>query len=147
MSARAASLVARGAEQQLDAAQLLAIERRAPERVLLAAAEQMPRDHDERACGRDGRELAAASLGDALVKGAQRAGGAGRLPARLDEQAADLGGALLADPPVLRLAARLADPRIQSEVGDQLPWRAKAPDVADRDQQRDRRDHADAGDR
>src|SRR3954451_13486495 len=58
MSARAASLVARGAEQQLDAAQLLAIERWAPERVLLAAAEQMPRDHDELACGRDGRDLA-----------------------------------------------------------------------------------------
>src|SRR4051794_26691056 len=49
MSGRAASLVARGAEQQLDAAQLLAIERWAPERVLLAAAEQMPRDHDLRA--------------------------------------------------------------------------------------------------
>src|SRR3954453_21961064 len=116
MSARAAALVARGAEQQLDAAQLLAIERWAPERVLLAAAEQMPRDHDELACGRDGRDLAAASRGDARVEGAQRARGAGRLPARLDQQAADLGGALLADPSVLgRLGAGLADPRIQSQ--------------------------------
>ena len=62
------------------------------------------------------------------MKGAQGAWRARRLPARLDQQAADLACALLADAPVLgRLAARLTDARVQPEIGDQLPRRRKRP--------------------
>ena len=59
------------------------------------------------------------------MESVQRARGPSCVPGGLDEQPADLAGALLADPAVLgRLVARLADPRVKTEIGDQLPRRS-----------------------
>src|SRR4051795_2080174 len=102
MAARAASLVARGAEQQPGCG--AASRDRAPARPDAYCSPRLSRCH---AITTSLRAVATVAIllarrsGDALVEGAQRAGGAGRLPARLDEQAADLGGALLADRSVL----------------------------------------------
>ena len=69
----ASSGVALGAGAQLEAAELLAGQRRALEGVVLLAREQVPEQHGELARDGDDRDLAAAARADALVEGAHRA--------------------------------------------------------------------------
>ena len=82
------ALVAGG---ELEAAQLLAGQRRLLVGVVLFAREQAPEQAGELACGRDDRDGVAAAGADALVEGVQRAGLADRRPARLDERVAGAG--------------------------------------------------------
>src|SRR5436190_6814725 len=110
-----------GASAQLEAAQLLACQRRAPERVILLAPEQVPEQHGELARDGDDRDLAAAAGADSLVEGAHRTGGADGDKGGLREHLTDLGGALLGDPAVTRSAdPGLADLGVKAEVADQL---------------------------
>jgi len=55
---------------------------------------------------------------------------------------------MLGDPPVSGgLTARLADPRVQPEVADQLSRAGEAPEVTDRRDDRERDGRVDTGDR
>src|SRR5918995_503289 len=65
----------------------------------------------------------------------------------LAEHVPRLGGAGLGDVAVTgRSASRLAYPRVEAEVADELARRGEAADVADRGHERGRRLHVDAGD-
>src|SRR3954468_20479289 len=68
----APSGVALGAGAQLEPAELLAGQRRALERVVLLAREEMPEEHGELARDGNDRDLAAAARADALIEGAHR---------------------------------------------------------------------------
>src|SRR5215213_3815165 len=105
----APSGVALGAGEQLETAELLAGQRRALERVVLLAREEMPEEHGELARDCDDRDLTAAARADALVERAHRARGADRDNGGFGEHLTNLGGALLGDPAVMRRrGARLA---------------------------------------
>ena len=69
-------------------------------------------------------------------------------PRGLDEHAAGVCAATLADPPMVgRCGTGLPDPRIEAETADQVAWTGKPADVADRGHDTDRDRHGDAGDR
>ena len=113
--------MALGAGAQLEAAELLARQRRALEGVVLLAREQVPEQHGELARDGDDRDLMAAARAHAFVEGAHRAGGADGDEGGLGEHLTHLGGALLGDPAVTRSAAAgLADLGVKAEVADQL---------------------------
>src|SRR5262249_21233508 len=108
----------------------------AGEGVVLAAVERVPGDHGELAGDSDGGDVAAAPRGDAFVEGARRAGGAGGVPGRLDQDVPGLARTLLGDAAVPgRLRARLTHPRVETEVADEMSRGREAADVADRGEQ------------
>jgi len=83
---------------------------------------------------------------DALIERPQRAGRAGGRPGCLDQDAADLRAACLADPAVHRGGvAGLADLRVQADIGHQLARIGEAGEFADCSNDRDRGDGVDAG--
>jgi hypothetical protein len=134
------ALQRRGAGGDLEQPQLLGGQRRLPVGVVLAAREQAPEQDRELARrGNDGLAVAAAGA-DPLVEGAQRPGLTDNAACRLDQRPARGRRPPLGDPAAAgRLAARLANPRVKPEIGDQLPRAAKPADVADRGETTPRR--------
>jgi len=123
-------------------------ERRSGESVVLVLGDQVPSEHGHLAGGGDDSLLEPAAGFDALVERAERAGCPRGGPRGLDQHPADVGAAGLADPPVHRCGvARLAHPRVEPEIGDQLVRVVEAAEVADRGHDRDPGDRVDAGDR
>src|SRR5918998_6351294 len=138
--------VALGAGAQLETAELLAGQRRALERVVLLAREEVPEQHGELARDGDDRDLAASARADALVERAHRTGGAHGDERGLGEHLTDRGGALLGDPAVARSAdPGLAHLWVKAEVADQLARLVKAAYVADGGDERRRGHQAHAG--
>jgi len=74
---QALALAARRAKEEFEPAEFLAIERGSHERVLLAAAEQVPRDYDELAGSRDGCDLRSPAGSQASVEPVQWTRGPG----------------------------------------------------------------------
>ena len=133
---------------QLERAQLLVGERLARERVVLAAVDHRPAQADKLASGRDDRDLRAAPGADTFEERAQRPGDLRGGERGFDEHPARVRTALLGDPSVRRgLAAGLAHPRVEPEIGDQLLGSAEAREVADRRCECERDGRVDAGDR
>jgi hypothetical protein len=98
----------------------------------------MPGEHGQLAGGRDDRGLEAATGLDALVERAERPGRPAGRPGCLNQDAAHLGAAGLADPAVDRGGVPgLADLRIQPDIGDQPVRIGEAAEVADRGNNRD----------
>jgi hypothetical protein len=107
----------------------------------------MPTQHSKLAGDGNGRNLMATTGADADEKGAQRTSRLGGCPGRFDQHGAGMAAPHLADATVLRKAkARLANSRIKAEITDELLWRGKASDIADRGHQPSRHNHVHASD-
>ena len=93
--------------------------------------------------------LMAAAGADADEEGVQRTGRLGGWPGRFDQHGAGVAAPYLAGATVLRKTkARLANPRIEAKIADELLRRGKAPDIADRSHETGRHNdvHASDGD-
>ena len=83
--------------------------------------QQMPAQNGQLARHGNGGDLVAAPGADADEEGMQRPRRLGCRPGRFDQHGAGMAAADLADPAVVGSAEpRLADPRVQAEVADQL---------------------------
>src|SRR5215216_3818811 len=97
LRARAPSAMRGIASDQLESTELVAVQGRPPEGVVLLVGEQVPEEHAELARRGDERDLRPATGPQPLIERAQRPRGADDDPGRLAEHVARLRRALLGD--------------------------------------------------
>lgn len=108
----------------------------------------MPTQDRQLARYRNGSDLMAAAGADADEEAAQRTGRLGSRPGRFDQHRACVAAPHLADATMLRKTkARLANPRIEAKIADELLRRGETPDIADCRHQPSRHSDIDASDR